>query len=132
MEIPVSRPLLRVECAGTAVESTLKALAIPRSTFTPWLEITVRDSADTPALLQERVAASLPAGTAEVLSLRRENTGDAIDASPAFVPATLQELTPADVFEHTLAAASIPEEDAAALRLTFATLLDRYQSSTPG
>ena len=127
--VPVYRPLIRVEAAGSALESTLKHLSVPPSAFTPWVELTVHGSADTPALLLERVATALPAGAAEVLSLRRE-TNAAPEPGLAAAPASLQQLTPHDVFEHTLAAASIPEDGAVALRLTFARLMDIFHAES--
>ncbi len=127
LPIPLTRPLLRLRVTEATLEEALRAIDHTATPLPPWLELTVTACAASFPELTERIHIALGPHTAALLHLRRPSA----QATPSAAAATpsLQELSPSQIFDHILEAHAPTAEEAAALRLTFTTLLELHHQS---
>jgi exonuclease SbcD len=120
--VPVFQPLARISGALSELPDRFRALAVAHGHVQPiWCEVTVDKGAYISDLMQQ-IAAMVESLPIEVLRVRRESAGPARESIEPQLE-TLDELTPAEVFEKRLAIGDVEEALHPRLRELFAEVV---------
>lgn len=127
--VPCARRLVRIHSGLDGLAAKLGAIAPSPDELDPWLEITIENAGNEPAL-DARVRDALGLVRATILKVLAPRGGHAaVGADSVFEGRSLAEIRPEEVFAERLRRAGIEpaSDEARALEETFAELLMRMQ-----